>query len=62
MGHLKLFQDVEIALQRFAREGEREDAAPPALLLHQGLVTARVRSDMAMAAQVKGAMARFYAS
>ena len=42
MGHLKLFQDTELALQRFAREGDRDDAPPPPLLLHQGIVTAQL--------------------
>ena len=62
MGHLKLFQDTEVAMQRFAREGARDDVAPPALLLHQGIVTAQARRDASMAQAVKSAMARFYAS
>ena len=61
MGHLKLFQDVEVALQRFAREGSLEEVAPPALLLHQGIVTAQARRDPEMAQTVKSAMRRFYA-
>jgi len=62
MGHLKLFQDLERAFQRFVQEGDNPDIAPPALLLHQGVVTAQAHRDVAMARQVKAAMARFFSS
>lgn len=62
MGHLKLFQDTEVALQRFAREGERDDVPPPPLLLHQGIVTAQCLRDAEMARAVRGAIQRFYTS
>ncbi|MBD90752.1 MAG: hypothetical protein CL940_10465 [Deltaproteobacteria bacterium] len=61
-GHLKLFHDAEQALQRFAREGVRDDVAPPVLLLQQGIITAQARRDAGMAEAVKRALARFYRS